>query len=531
MRRREFLHMAALGAASQVLSGGALKVGTDEMERQRREMLSRRRRVIFNNDGCDALYFPKDKQVTPENFLARRTTPLMGSHVDSVFFCPTSSGFGNFTYRTEVGHVLVKDMGFKENMRNATGPLIELGTDPLEVVTDFCRAHGIEVFFSMRMNDTHDAAHSPDNPYPLFPPLKKEHPEYLMGTRDDQPEHGKWSAVDYTLPEIRELAYKFFEEVCQNYDVDGIEMDFFRHPHYFKRVSMGGTAAEEERDMMTGLIRRVRGMTEREGRRRGRPFLMAVRVPDSVEYCRDLGLDIERWLHEGLIDILVGSGYFKLNRWNYLVEVGHRHGARVYPCLSESRIRNDVDPFGRNSRESYRARASRAWASGADGVYMFNFFDADSPLLREIGDAEVLGGLDKTYFVTTRNDGGYSNPSYWVRGGNHHMNVPLLSPRNPLKVSAGETEVLEIVIGDDVADARRQGLEPRVACYLRRSGQEGDLSVRLNGRELQHGNREGEWLCLPVDARHVRPGGNRFRFSAGQDATISDLVVQVEIPG
>lgn len=58
---------------------------SDEFVRQRRELAHRQRRVILNNDGCDALYFPSDREPTAENFLALRTSPLADSHVDAVF--------------------------------------------------------------------------------------------------------------------------------------------------------------------------------------------------------------------------------------------------------------------------------------------------------------------------------------------------------------------------------------------------------------------------------------------------------------
>lgn len=42
-------------------------------------------------------------------------------------------------------------------------------------------------------------------------------------------------------------------------------------------------------------------------------MIVAVRVPDSVEYCRARGFDIERWLFEGLVDLLIATCYFQLN--------------------------------------------------------------------------------------------------------------------------------------------------------------------------------------------------------------------------
>ena len=34
--------------------------------------------------------------------------------------------------------------------------------------------------------------------------------------------------MDYGRPEIRDLAFRFVEEVCRNYDVDGVELDFVK---------------------------------------------------------------------------------------------------------------------------------------------------------------------------------------------------------------------------------------------------------------------------------------------------------------
>ena len=195
-------------------------------------------------------------------------------------------------------------------------------------MADFCHDHGWEIFWDMRMNDTHDAMLGGYGPY-LRPKFKLDHPEYLVGTEKNQPPHGPWSSVDYAIPEVRDAAFRFFEEVCQKFDVDGLELDFLRHACFFKSVAWGGRASQQELDLMTDLMRRVRQMTEREAMRRGRPILLAIRVPDSVEYCRAIGLDVEKWLADGYVDLLIGSCYFQLNPWEYLVELGHRFGVPV----------------------------------------------------------------------------------------------------------------------------------------------------------------------------------------------------------
>ena len=112
------------------------------------------------------------------------------------------------------------------------GELLEQGTDPLKIMVDFCKKNDIEIFWTIRMNDIHDAYY--DSIFD-FNEFKKAHPEYLVGTKEDPPRFGPWSAVDYGHEKVRELSLRYIEEVCQNYDIDGIELDFMRHETYFKR--------------------------------------------------------------------------------------------------------------------------------------------------------------------------------------------------------------------------------------------------------------------------------------------------------
>ncbi len=498
----------AASAVSAQPARGEGKLSLEELRETRRELAHRPRRIIANNDGCDALYFPRDTEATVENFLAQRTTGLVGSQVDTIAYCTISSGFSNFTHRTEVGTILTHspaDFGIQPDKRNITQDLIDLGTDSLQSVVEFGHEQGIEVFWSMRMNDTHDVAHTPENPYFLFPPLKTEHPEWLVGDYVKRTSHGRWSSVDYARPEIRDLAFRFIEEVCRNYDVDGVELDFFRHMCYFASVAHGGKASQEERDMMTDLLRRVRAMTEEVGMERGRPILLAVRVADSVDFDRDMGLDIERWLDEGLVDILVTTGYFRLNPWEYSVELGHKCDVPVYPCLSDSRVRGE-SRFRRASVESYRGRAMNAWAAGADGIHLFNLFNPNSAIFREVGDSQTLATLDKLYFVNVR-DG---NPGSWLAGADSYRTAPLLAPSHPLSLAPGNPLAIDIMVGEDIEQARRAAAAPTVTLHLEMPAisRPEQLQVKLNGHTLDGGTLADGWIDYPVQAAWLKRGPN-----------------------
>lgn len=478
---------------------------------ERKELAGRDRRVIFNNDGCDCLYFPTNLAVTAENFLGLRTAALAGSQVGAIAYCTISSGFSFFTHDTRAGVVMDRqgaDYGVQSASRNIARALIAGGTDCLEANIRFARDNGMEVFWSMRMNDTHDAAHRPEKPYLLYPPLKAEHPEWLVGEPVKRTPVGRWSSVDYARPEIRELAFRFIEDVCRRYDIDGVELDYFRHPCFFRSVATGGRASAEECGLMTEFMRRVRAMTEEVGLGRGRPILISVRVPDSREYDLGLGLDVGRWMEEGLVDILITTCYFRLNPWEYSVAWGHGHGVPVYACLSDSRVLGETR-FRRASVEAYRGEAMNAWAAGVDGIHVFNLFRPESPVFREVGDVAVLRPLEKLYFVTVR-DG---KPGSFLKGGEEHQTLPMLVPSRTIPVTVGAPLKTEIYIGEDLSWTEGTDRFPEVTLHLELPllHRPDQVRVTFNGNPLGEGKlTEGGWLDLVVPAGIVRRGSNEI---------------------
>ena len=373
------------------------------MTEDRKKQASHQRRIIMNNDGND---LPSDlpvQEVTPERFLEARTSPLVGSHVDAIFYC--SGVFNAYSHQGDETEMHLTHGEWAQE-------LIRQGRDTLQILCDFGRGHGIEIFWSMRMNDQHDSG---DHPLSQW---KQDHRDWLMNISDGYPQWS-WSAVDYTIPEVREKVFRVLQDVATRYAIDGVELDFFRHLILFKNQMKGEPVTEEHCEMMTGLIRRVRATMDQAAAQRGKPMLLAVRVPDSVGYCKALGIDLEAWLSEGLVDLVTGCGYFKLEPWENLAALGRKYQVPVYACLVRRRIMQGGEPEGATDLPCWRGEALAAWRGGVDGIYTFNRFDPRDQLFRELGDPDLLEELDRVDQTVYSGppDSHYFSPGFWLKGG------------------------------------------------------------------------------------------------------------------
>jgi hypothetical protein len=360
----------------------------------------RKRRIIMNNDGNDfAPPWPGDPGKASE-FLNKRTTPLVGSQVDSIFYCT-----GIFNFYKHLSRETELFRGWP-------------GVDPLKIMIEYCKKNQFEIFWSMRMNDTHDSGSS----VPLCE-WKKAHPEYLVGKKGDKFPYGnnRWSSVNYDLPEVRNKVYRILRDVCSRYDVEGLELDFFRHPVLFKPQMTGDPVTQAQCDKMTSLLRRIRKMTVEMGVKKNHPILISIRVPDSVGYCKALGIDLIKWLEEDLIDIIVGGGYFKLEPWENLAALGHKYNVPVYACFVKRRIQSAQNPEGKTEIQIWRGEAFNAWKAGVDGIYTFNRFNPRDRIFREIGDPDLLKTLERADQEAYVNEDCWSRPETWLKDGRKYM--------------------------------------------------------------------------------------------------------------
>jgi len=309
---------------TQTKEGAEVKELTlSELREQRQQMAWRERRIIFNNDGDD---LAASTAVTAEGLLEQRTTALLGSQVDAIWYYSTwgmklhhqDGAFGRLYRCPDPGGA---------NIQNYHQLMANEGKDALEIMIETARAHDLEIFYSNRMNDWHDSFSTA-----LLYDIRREHPEWSLSTEEEGRKYqypdvrSAWSAWDFEQAEIRNLTVEALREVCQTYDIDGIELDFLRGTVYFAPTMKLEPVEQKHLDIMNDMMRQIRTMSEEEGLKRGRPILIAARCADDLELSRSIGLDVETWLKEGLIDILqIGSWTDIMVPAKPLIELAHSY--------------------------------------------------------------------------------------------------------------------------------------------------------------------------------------------------------------
>ena len=521
--RRSFLRGAA-GVAGGAIFRAPDRIRAGELSRARAAARGRRRRLILDDDGDQVFYI--NAAAGPAELLATRYGPwLDGMPIDSIAWCQMWGIAWNSALEKRYGNKELSGEIATNYWRTQIDgvPLTANIPDPTPVMVDYCRDRGIEIFGSLRMNDTHDAFGQPYGR--LDYPLKRKHPEFLLGDENDRPAGSRkllknWigSGLDFAHQAVRDDRFWWIDHTASQYNLDGIDLNLFRFPWYFK-------PGQEERNMplLTKLVRRARRRLDAISSERGRPMLLGVRIPGTIDSCRKVGIDIETWLQEDLIDrMLIGGGQAcSSTPAEKLIALGHRHGVPVYPCISCD-MPHFADP------QVLRGTAAVLWQSGADGLYLWNYHyirtrghlrgrphPEDYQYLDELGDPNRLAHLDKIFVA---NPPEYTRENLWAY---LRVSAPLPLPVTIKRVPSG----IPIRIGDDIAEAESRGRLKSVRLRL-----EFDQDVRalkfdlhVNGRhvgDVRDRSDKGTRSDYALSAAWIRPGVNRLDVAVTGDGSV-----------
>ena len=131
----------------------------------------------------------------------------------------------------------------------------------------------------------------------------------------------------------------------------------------------------------------IRDMTEKISIERGKPILLAIYTYDSIALNKAIGLDIETWLKEDLIDIVSIGGAARLQTWEDAIAEYKDYNAKIFAGIDTLLYKDD----GADEYELNKNQAALAYAAGADGIYLYNYFNVNHQMFDTLGSPETCG--------------------------------------------------------------------------------------------------------------------------------------------
>jgi len=520
LARRSFLQAISAGFAG-VLTGPASAStaagAAVELSAEHREAAGRRRRIVVQYDPQDL--FGIDFETWIDYRFRYIDEP--GTQIDSVFW--DMGRLGQVFYPSKFLDPLVNAAFQKWRSQ---------GIDVVGRLVAETRKRGLEVFWHHRASEVDQNAQGRSAWNDEAAPLKQAHPDWALKT--NWWPHGLWN---FAVPAVREYTIRALREVAQMYNFDGLQIDFARH---VPCLPLG--RQWELRHHVTELMRMARRMTLQVERNRGRPLLLAAKVPRNLEGCRIDGFDVQAWAKENLVDIFtLGSRSVDVDVAAFRRITAGRN-IKLQPCFDDF---HTTDGYRYPPIEVLRGVFANWWRQGADSVVTFNWSNAPPEVCkqfeqrpgpishqqayREIGSLGTMALKDKTFILERR--GGFK----WADGFFNRNDTATL----PLKIARdGAEATLPVRISDDLKQhaGRIKRVLLRAVFFDARDDEA--VEVSLNGVSLPLWARDPSWkdpqifspnrinpgqrllrLDFAVDPRRCRPGENLVRIHLASPAT------------
>jgi hypothetical protein len=288
--------------------------------------------------------------------------------------------------------------GGYRNIAESVRSFHKAGIDVLRVARDCAKRLGLE--FHLYHRPGFISAEPPlDEAYSSRFVLS--HPELALCDRDGT----RLSQLSYAFPAVQDRILGLFAEHLR-YGVDGLNLCFHRGVPMtlfeapvvegFRRrygVDPRKVADDDSRlirfrsEIVTAYLRRVRQLLD-AGQKKGKRLELAATVLMTRAANRHYGLDVARWAHEGIVDVLIpyletrglpDAGGIEL-AWFKRVVRGTR--CQLAPELLD--VRSWLAP-----EKHYRERAAPFHRAGVDGIC---FWDVDARTDKPL-DWEIIQGL------------------------------------------------------------------------------------------------------------------------------------------
>jgi uncharacterized lipoprotein YddW (UPF0748 family) len=197
-----------------------------------------------------------------------------------------------------------------------TGNIGEFGNyDPLEFAIQEAHKRGLEIHAWLNTNRVFSGSDISIKNNPFH--ISQIHPEWIYEKTDD---NSIW--LNPGIPEAREYLVELINEIVQNYEVDGIQLDFIRYPQFlindktaFAKYGNGKLIDDWRRNNITEFISKLRNIIKDTNPRIKlgvTPIGIYKSIPDvrGMQGYSDVFQDAREWLKLGIIDYAVPQIYW-----------------------------------------------------------------------------------------------------------------------------------------------------------------------------------------------------------------------------
>ena len=338
------------------------------------------KRLIATIDGFSFLY---ERNPTTEAELREEFEHYRGTDFGTIWWC--TGGADEVNYASALGTICGRGQETfpREGdayYTNSVETFIREGIDLTRVAVDAAHAVGAQIHLGLR-----PAAWTAPPPYEEFfvSDFYAAHPEWRCVDRDGTPVY----RMSFAVPQVREQLLGIYREVLAA-EPDGLNVLYNRGMPLILweepfcrlfRERYGDDAREVAEDdprlyelrgeIMTGFMRDLRALLDEAGARRGgRRLQLSAMVLETEEDNRRFGLDVERWVKEGLIESLgvyrgASHASGKPIDMGFFTRITEGTEVTVHPCMIAWALPKTQDVL----RDTVRF-----YEEGADGVLFWD---------------------------------------------------------------------------------------------------------------------------------------------------------------
>lgn len=263
--------------------------------------------------------------------------------------------------------------------------LLSKGIDIYKFAIERIRETNCQVFMSLRMNDAHYIENVAINS------------SFALKNNSVHTIEKDGRNLDFSQEAVQNYYYSYIKELLNDYSIDGIEMDWLRHP----------TVLSNEKRLDFSIIgnymKRVRALISSYNKKAS----LAVRLLSSEEENLAKGFDVCSWIADGSVDILTIENFYIPTNYELPIDKWRESIFKRNYNNNPYRLLGGCD-WGVSCVGGYniamtpslvRGFVETCLDGGADGVYLFNFFEEnDISSFEFVVDSSGEGHLENCFF-------------------------------------------------------------------------------------------------------------------------------------